>query len=79
VDVCLAPLIDLKQWIDFHTATLIDARKEVDLEVYTDKTKYMLLSWLKNAGKSHDLKIGNISSESVGTDYNKSKPDSVGN
>jgi hypothetical protein len=36
--------------------TLIDASKEVGLEVNTEKTKYMLLSRHKNAGQNHDIK-----------------------
>jgi UDP-N-acetylglucosamine 2-epimerase len=36
--------------------TLIDASKEVGLEVNTEKTKYMLLSRHRNAGQSHDIK-----------------------
>jgi hypothetical protein len=39
--------------------TLIDASKEVGLEVNTEKTKYMLLSRHQNAGKNHDIKISN--------------------
>jgi ribosomal protein S2 len=39
--------------------TLIDASKEVGLEVNTEKTKYMLLSRHQNAGQSHDIKIAN--------------------
>jgi hypothetical protein len=34
-----------------NTETLIDASKEVDLEVNTEKTKYMLLSRHQNAGQ----------------------------
>jgi hypothetical protein len=37
---------------------LIDARKEIGLEVNTEKTKYMLLS-------NHDIKIGNRWFENV--------------
>jgi hypothetical protein len=37
-----------------NTQTLIDASKEVCLEVNTEKTKYMLLSRQQNAGKNHD-------------------------
>jgi hypothetical protein len=33
-----------------NTYTLFDASKEVGLEVYTEKTKYMLLSRHQNAG-----------------------------
>jgi hypothetical protein len=38
---------------------LIDASKEVGLEVNTEKTKYMLLSCHQNAGQSYDIKITN--------------------
>jgi hypothetical protein len=42
-----------------NTQTLIDASKEVGLEVNTEKTKYMLLSCHQNAGQNYDIKIGN--------------------
>jgi hypothetical protein len=42
-----------------NTQTSIDARKEVGLEVNTEKTKYMFLSRHQNAGQNHDIKIGN--------------------
>jgi ribosomal protein S2 len=45
--------------------TLIDASKEVGLEVSTEKTKYMLLSRHQNAGQSHDIKIANKCFENV--------------
>jgi hypothetical protein len=38
---------------------LIDASKEVGLEVNTEKTKYILLSRHQNAGQSLNLNIGN--------------------
>jgi hypothetical protein len=41
------------------TETLIDAGKEVDLEVNAGKTKYTLLSRHQNAGQNQDIKIGN--------------------
>jgi hypothetical protein len=37
--------------------TLINASKEVGLEVNAEKTKYMLLSRHQNAGQNHDIKI----------------------
>jgi hypothetical protein len=40
-----------------NTGTLIDASKEVGLEVNSDKTKYMLLSRHQNAGQNQDIKI----------------------
>jgi hypothetical protein len=42
-----------------NTQTLLDASKEVGLEVNTGRTKYMLLSLLQNAGQNHDVNIGN--------------------
>jgi hypothetical protein len=44
---------------------LIDASKEVGLEVNTEKTKYMLLSRHQNAGQSDDIKIANKCFENV--------------
>jgi hypothetical protein len=40
-----------------NTQTLIDANKEVGLQVNTQKTKYMLLSHYHNAGQNHDIKM----------------------
>jgi hypothetical protein len=45
--------------------TLIDASKEVGLEVNTEKTKYKSLSRHQNAGQSHDIKIANKCFENV--------------
>jgi hypothetical protein len=42
-----------------NTETIIDASKEVDLEVNAEKTKYMLLSRLQNAGQNDDIKTDN--------------------
>jgi hypothetical protein len=39
--------------------TLIDASKEVGLDVNTEKTKDMLLSRHQNTWQSHDIKIAN--------------------
>jgi late competence protein required for DNA uptake (superfamily II DNA/RNA helicase) len=44
---------------------LIDASKEVGLEVNTEKTKYMLLSRHQNAGQSYDIKMANRYFENV--------------
>jgi hypothetical protein len=50
-----------------NTQTLIDASKEVGLEVNTEKTKYeyMLLCHHQNAGQNHDIKIAYRSIENV--------------
>jgi predicted GH43/DUF377 family glycosyl hydrolase len=63
VDVNL--LVDNINTINKITQTLIDASKEVVLEVKTVNTKYMLLSRQQNAGQNHDIKIGNRCFENV--------------
>jgi hypothetical protein len=63
-----------------NTETLIEASKEVGLEVNTEKTKYMLLSRRQNIGQNHDIKIVDRCFENVAQfKYNKSKPDTGGN
>jgi len=44
---------------------LILASKEIELEVNTVKTKYMVMSRDQNAGQSHSMKTDNISFERV--------------
>jgi hypothetical protein len=48
-----------------NTETIIDATKEVGLEVNIEKTQYMLVSWNQNAGQNQEIKIGNGSFENV--------------
>ena len=40
--------------------------KEIGLDVNADKTKYMIMSWDQNAGRSHSMKNDNSSFERVG-------------
>jgi hypothetical protein len=47
--------------INKNTGTLIDASKEIGLEVNIEKTKYMLVSRDQNAGQNRDIKIANRS------------------
>jgi coproporphyrinogen III oxidase-like Fe-S oxidoreductase len=42
-----------------NTQSLIDASKEVGIEVNLDKTKYNLLSRHQNVGQNRDIKIAN--------------------
>jgi hypothetical protein len=51
--------------INKNTESLIDASKEVGLEVNVEKTKYMLVSRDQNAGQTREIKIGNRSFENV--------------
>jgi hypothetical protein len=48
-----------------NTETLIDAGKEVGLEINIEKTKYMLLSRHQNTGRNRDIKIANRSFQDV--------------
>jgi hypothetical protein len=45
--------------IQRNTEALLDACKEVSLDVNSEKTKYMLIS-RKKAGQKHGIKIANI-------------------
>jgi hypothetical protein len=51
--------------ISKSTKTLIDASKEVSLEVNIEKTVYMLVSCDQNAGQNWDIKRGKKSFENV--------------
>jgi hypothetical protein len=42
-----------------NAETLIDASKEVGLEINVDKTKYMLLSRHQNVSQYREIKIAN--------------------
>jgi hypothetical protein len=50
--------------IQKNTEALLDAGKEVGLEVNSEKTKYILMS-RKKAGKNYSIKITNMSFEGV--------------
>jgi hypothetical protein len=59
------PLGDNRDTIKKNTETLIDASKEVGLEINVEKTKYMLLSRQQNVGQNRDIKIANTLFENV--------------
>jgi hypothetical protein len=44
---------------------LVIASKEIGLEVYAEKTKYMVMSQNQNAGQNHNMKIDSKSFERV--------------
>jgi hypothetical protein len=48
-----------------NTETLIDASKEVGLEINVEETKYMLLSCHQNVGQNQDIRIANRSFKNV--------------
>jgi hypothetical protein len=43
-----------------NTEAVLDASKEVRLEVNPEKTKYMLVSRSQKIGRNHGLKIANM-------------------
>jgi hypothetical protein len=51
--------------IQKNTEALLDASKEVGLEVNPEKTKYMLVSMCQKAGQRQSIKLGNRSFECV--------------
>jgi hypothetical protein len=48
-----------------NTKTLIDASKEVGIEINVDKTKYMLRSRHQSVGQNREIKIANRSFENM--------------
>jgi hypothetical protein len=44
-----------------NAEALVVATKEIRLEVNVDKTEYMVMSWERNAGRGHSVKIDNSS------------------
>jgi hypothetical protein len=48
-----------------NTETLINASKDIGLEIKVDKTKYMLLSCHQNVGQNRDIKLANRLFENV--------------
>jgi hypothetical protein len=71
--------------IEKDTETLIDASKEVGLEINVGKTKYMLVSRHQIVDRNRNIRIanrlfGNVSQfKFLGDDSNKSKFDAGGN
>jgi hypothetical protein len=51
--------------IEKNTNTQVDVSKEMGLEVNSEKTKYMLVSRCKKAGRSQSIKIASRSFEDV--------------
>jgi coproporphyrinogen III oxidase-like Fe-S oxidoreductase len=51
--------------INKNTQTLIDASKEVGIEVNVEKTKYTFVPRDQNAGQNREINIGNSSFENV--------------
>jgi len=54
-----------KNTIKKNKETLLEASREVDLEVKTEKSKYMVMVCHQNAGKYHNLLIANETFKNV--------------
>jgi hypothetical protein len=48
-----------------NTETLLEASKDVRLEINAEKTKYMIMSRHPNSGQNHNIRIANESFENV--------------
>jgi hypothetical protein len=53
-------LADNMDTIKKKIESLIDASKEVGLDVNTEKKHYMLFSFQQNAGQNHNIKTANM-------------------
>jgi hypothetical protein len=56
---------DITDIIKKNTETLVDASREVGLEINIEKAKYMLLFHHQNSGQNCDMKVANRSFDKV--------------
>jgi hypothetical protein len=63
--VVFASVATLHDWHTTIMSIIYYATKEIGLEVNTDKTKYIVMSRDRNAGRGHGMKIDNRSIERV--------------
>jgi hypothetical protein len=50
-----------------NTESLLEARRDVGLEINAEKTKYMIMSRHPNSGQNQNIRIANESFENVAT------------
>jgi hypothetical protein len=50
-----------------NTETLLEASRDIGLEINAEKTKYMIISCHLNSGQNHNIRIANESFENVAT------------
>jgi hypothetical protein len=48
-----------------NTETLLEASRDVGLEINAEKTKYMIMSRHQNSGQNQNIRLANESSENV--------------
>jgi hypothetical protein len=51
--------------IQENTKTLLEASRDIGLEMNAEKTKYMIMSCYQNSGKNQNIRIANESFENV--------------
>jgi hypothetical protein len=50
-----------------NTETLLEASRDIGIEINAEKTKYMIMSRHPNSGQNHNIRIANESFENVAT------------
>jgi hypothetical protein len=50
-----------------NTETLLEASKDIGIEINAEKTKYMIMSRYPNSGQNQNIRIANESFENVAT------------
>jgi hypothetical protein len=50
-----------------NTETLLEANRDIGLEINAEKTKYMIMSRYSNSGQNQNIRIANESFEKVAT------------
>jgi hypothetical protein len=48
-----------------NTETVLEASKDVGIEIHAEKAKYMIMSRYPNSGQNQNIRIGNESFENV--------------
>jgi hypothetical protein len=59
--------VDNTNTIKENTVTLLEASRDVDLEINAEKTKYMIMSHHQNSGQNQNIRRANESFENVAT------------
>jgi hypothetical protein len=60
-------LCDSVNSVKENSETLLEASRDVGLEINAEKTKYMIMSRYPNSGQNQNIKIANESFENVAT------------
>jgi hypothetical protein len=58
-------LVDITNTIRENSESLLEASRDIGLEINAEKTKYMIMSRYPNSGQNQNIRIANESFESV--------------